>query len=196
MDKPPVTPFFTALARCRSVLHVERLGNCSRLHEKTPAGDGSFGLPFEAYHSPLSDANFCGSFWRLRAVEVTADGLSNYSLRDLLPFINDRTIHNFGVPLDYVGEIFPTNPPAWSLFFEMIASTAFIALVRLKPSALAKTAALSFVTFLGFRIINSLIAGRYGFDFVQGWKSVNLIGGIPRVLFGFLLGMVIYGGGG
>jgi peptidoglycan/LPS O-acetylase OafA/YrhL len=33
-----------------------------------------------------------------------------------------------------IGEIFPANPPAWSLFFEMVASIALSMLTRPFPS--------------------------------------------------------------
>lgn len=42
----------------------------------------------------------------------------------------------------YIGElggpIFPSNPPAWSLFFEMVASLSFVLIVRLEMRSIFK----------------------------------------------------------
>jgi peptidoglycan/LPS O-acetylase OafA/YrhL len=134
--------------------------------------------------------------------EVMARGLTNYSKMDLvgsaiynsffLPFINDRTIHNFGLSFSYVGEIFPSDPPAWSLFFEMLASSAFVFLTRLSRVTLVNVTVWCFAAFLIVGTLNALVEHRLAFNFVQGWNSASFIGGIPRVFFGFSLGIVIY----
>jgi len=90
------------------------------------------------------------------------------------------------------GEIFPLNPPAWSLFYEMVASIAFLIIVRLDRSALRKLIALSGLLFLFYGAFVSLENhGRSIIDFQQGWSASRLVGGFYQVFFGFTVGVFL-----
>src|SRR5271154_389116 len=56
-----------------------------------------------------------------------------------VPFLNNLGIVDMGATAPTViGVIFPSNPPAWSLFFEMIASFAFLFLIKMHFDSLIK----------------------------------------------------------
>lgn len=99
--------------------------------------------------------------------------------------------HNLGTTTT-TGVLFPSNPPAWSLFFEVIASASFLWLVRLNLRALTALMAVSFMALLGYGIGHALWQHRHAIDLELGWATDNFIGGFPRVLYGFTVGMLIY----
>ncbi|WP_225031744.1 acyltransferase family protein [Paraburkholderia sp. XV] len=136
-------------------------------------------------------------------------GLSTYPM----PSIVSATIHNlFFTPYighlgnanmatagavaaaDFtIGEIFPANPPAWSLFFEMVASIAFVIIVRLSRSTMFKIIAISGVMFLITGALTSFEShGHSIVDFSQGWSGSRMDGGFYRVSFGFVVGVLLY----
>ena len=108
-----------------------------------------------------------------------------------LPYIGNWGINNFGAADPSVGEIFPANPPAWSLFFEVVASFSFVALAKLKRSALFKIVVFCYAIMVLNGFLISFLSDRIGYDPAQGWGATNFIGGFPRVFFGFTLGMLL-----
>jgi len=79
----------------------------------------------------------------------------------------------------------PLDPPAWSLFFEMIASILFgVGLWRggLKSLVTAVVAA---------AVALAVAVERYG-TFDIGWSADSLPAGMARVCFGFGLGVLLY----
>ncbi len=133
---------------------------------------------------------------------ITNAGLSTYPNRDILgsgvynsaflPYIGNWGIHNFGAPDPTTGEIFPANPPAWSLFFEVVASFSFVALFKLKRGALFKIVVFCYAAMVLNGFLISFLSHRLGYDSAQGWGATNFIGGFPRVFFGFTLGMLLF----
>jgi peptidoglycan/LPS O-acetylase OafA/YrhL len=109
-----------------------------------------------------------------------------------LPFFNDFSIQVMGSPLYSTPKIFPGNPPAWSLFFEIIASLGFLALFRLRRAALVTIVASSFIAFLACGFIRSHFDHRLGVDMDLGWGPQIFFGGFPRVIYGFSCGLLIY----
>lgn len=103
-----------------------------------------------------------------------------------LPFKN---LVDTGIASDM---IFPLNPPSWSLFFEMIASAAFLILAKLRQKTLIKIAGASFITLLFFGGLVKIANFDYGFDLNIGWGTSNFFGGFPRVFYGFTLGVLLY----
>jgi peptidoglycan/LPS O-acetylase OafA/YrhL len=79
--------------------------------------------------------------------------------------------------------IFLTNPPAWSLFFEMVANILFIFTIRFSKTKL--------VTLTSLLAIFLMIAS-YLFREWPGWSTVNFAGGFPRVGFSFMVGVLIF----
>ena len=109
-----------------------------------------------------------------------------------LPSFNGIATHGTGSAVATVGELFPTDPPAWSLFFEMVASVAFIALVQLKRTGLIATVAASLAAFVLVGVTYALLHHRYECDLDQGWNLATFWGGFPRVIYGFTVGLLLY----
>ena len=116
----------------------------------------------------------------------TDDILRGAALNALyIPYLNADTI-SFEV-----GQVFPANPPAWSLFFEMLASGAFLLLFGLRVRTLMLATALWYVLLLaaGFHYAKG---GGTWFNVHNGYYTSNLAGGLPRVGFGFTLGVLLH----
>lgn len=85
-------------------------------------------------------------------------------------------------------EVFPLNPPAWSLFFELLINLIFaLFLLRLKPRALLPIIAIS-----GVALVAALLL--FGSANI-GWNNATFWGGIPRVGYAFILGVAIFRSG-
>jgi peptidoglycan/LPS O-acetylase OafA/YrhL len=141
---------------------------------------------------------------------AVAIGLADYpqrsiivaSLNNLLfiPYLGDYGVANMvstaaHLPVDKftVGEIFPANPSAWSLFFEMVASVALLVLIRLQRRDLIRIIVASAILLLGTGVL-------LGFEhknsipifFGAGWGTRNFFVGFIRVAYGFTTGVLIY----
>lgn len=114
----------------------------------------------------------------------TTDILRGVALNALyIPFLNT-------VPVYFeVGQVFPADPPAWSLFFEMLASGAFLLLFGLRRNSLILATVLWYVALIAFGIYYG--TGRTWVDVHSGYHTSNLLGGLPRVGFGFTLGVLL-----
>jgi peptidoglycan/LPS O-acetylase OafA/YrhL len=110
----------------------------------------------------------------------------------LVPDLNSFGIYNFGGSSPSVGEIFPVNPPAWSLFFEMIASIAFVFLFKARSSTLIRIVVFCYAALVLDGLVHAFLDYHYAFALDAGWGSDNLVGGFPRVFFGFSVGLLLY----
>jgi peptidoglycan/LPS O-acetylase OafA/YrhL len=119
--------------------------------------------------------------------EIVAVAIGNMFF---IPAMNSKWFILDGTQIS--GQIFPTNGPMWSIFFELVISFTFIFLYRLSNSSIAKICATSFALLFMFSIWNGHVVGNRIFDFDSGWNSSNFMGGVPRVVFGFTCGMLIY----
>lgn len=92
----------------------------------------------------------------------------------------------------YVQPIFPTNHPAWSLFFQLTANILLLPLLVLRTRKLAQVmvASLLGLMWLGYVYASSTNQPVW-VNPSLGWDSLNVIGGFPRVLFGFTLGILL-----
>jgi peptidoglycan/LPS O-acetylase OafA/YrhL len=90
-----------------------------------------------------------------------------------------------------VGELFPSNLPAWSLFFEMVGSMGFLYLITLKKSALRTIILASAILLTLMGILASYEQGRSEMSFNEGWSTARFFGGYFRVAFGFACGIYI-----
>jgi peptidoglycan/LPS O-acetylase OafA/YrhL len=81
--------------------------------------------------------------------------------------------------------IFPTNDPSWSLFFEFAVNVAFgyLALRARKIHIIA-------LTFIGMLWLFFYV--RWTGVAAPGWGAENIIGGIPRTIFGFFSGVFLF----
>ena len=129
----------------------------------------------------------------------TAHGLTTYSTTNIfesglsnlffLPAFTGKEVYYPGL---WVDTLFPIDPPLWSIFFEMVASIGFLALVKLRERQLVKLIGLAFALIL----VSSLVAGlrehHLQLDPDAGWSLQNFLRGFPRVFYGFACGMLLY----
>jgi peptidoglycan/LPS O-acetylase OafA/YrhL len=118
----------------------------------------------------------------------TAVGETNYSIAGLsnalqynllfLPYLNQGTIVNFGHPT--IGQLFPTNAAAWSLFFELFVNLIFARAAGLKLKYVGMIVAASFAIYFVALLVTAA---------QPGWSSGNYWGGFPRALYGFFAGV-------
>ncbi|MEI9986430.1 MAG: acyltransferase [Aliidongia sp.] len=117
----------------------------------------------------------------------TDDILRSVALNALyIPFLNRAQIY-----ID-IGQIFPADPPAWSLFLEMLASAGFLVLFDLRRKALMLVTALCYLALIGAGFYFGRVNGAAGLDISNGFDSHNFLGGVPRVGFGFTLGILLH----
>ncbi len=129
-------------------------------------------------------------------------GFSDFSTKDIInlllynglfiPSVSAQGSYDFGSTELLKSHLFPMNPPAWSLFFELVASIVFVFVVRLKQKILFAIICASYAIMIVNGIWVSVANNRLGIDLDQGWATYNFFGGVPRVFFGFFLGVFIY----
>jgi peptidoglycan/LPS O-acetylase OafA/YrhL len=124
--------------------------------------------------------------------DFTLHGILGVVARNIffMPAMNNNWFIADGAKI--TGQLFPTDGPLWSIFFEFVIGFGFIYFVRWKDLALAKLCALSFTAVVSYSLWNGHYVGNRTFDFDAGWGNNNFIGGFARVLFGFTCGMLIY----
>jgi peptidoglycan/LPS O-acetylase OafA/YrhL len=87
----------------------------------------------------------------------------------------------FGSP---TSSAFPSNPPGWSLFFELFANLAYAIAARyLTPIVLFGICLVSAVILAIFVKLQGPILG---------WSIGTLLGGLPRVLYQFFAGVLVF----
>lgn len=98
-----------------------------------------------------------------------------------LPYLNHGQVTVFDLTLK--DNIFPTNNPAWSLFYELIANLLFVFTIKLSKNTL--------LTITG---VMALLLIWFGLTSVSppGWKTAYFIGGFPRVGYSFMVGVLIF----
>lgn len=97
-----------------------------------------------------------------------------------LPF----ALNLFMLP-SFSGLTFPFDPPAWSLFFELVVNVAFVALfLRLTPRVLWSIVAMG--------ALGLAVSALYFDKLDGGWVPENFLLGFPRVFFGFFAGVLIH----
>jgi peptidoglycan/LPS O-acetylase OafA/YrhL len=125
-------------------------------------------------------------------LKITTD-LTDYIRRDfvvtmltnlfMLPYITAKRA---------VPGVFPTDPSLWSIAFEMLASLSFPLLLKLNNRQLTKFC----LAWLLVLAVSSLLRGvaidhQFYFIVDGGWSVENIMGGFPRVFFGFACGMLL-----
>lgn len=98
---------------------------------------------------------------------------------------------DYNVPQVGIYELFPSNGPLWSIFFEFVASVCFIWFVRLPRRGLFIGSAFCFLLLLGGAYYVTLTTGRV-LTPGAGFAPEHFLLGFPRVFTSFLAGMLIY----
>ncbi|MER2519324.1 MAG: acyltransferase [Bdellovibrionales bacterium] len=109
-----------------------------------------------------------------------------------LPCFAPFGVSSLGSSFSVWGVIFPANPAAWSLFFEMVAGLSFPLLCRLKTRHLFLCVFTLWAGFLGSGLWLGSQNGFYSFFLDAGWGIGNFLVGFPRALFGFVCGVLLY----
>jgi peptidoglycan/LPS O-acetylase OafA/YrhL len=81
--------------------------------------------------------------------------------------------------------IYPANPAAWSLFFEMAVNLAYVFTWRRWTIPI-----LSLISGVSFLVLSG--CGYLFHSLDLGWAWSNVLGGFPRVFFGFPMGVLIF----
>lgn len=98
---------------------------------------------------------------------------------------------DYHLPATGIYELFPSNGPLWSIFFEFVASVCFIWFVRLRRRALLIGSVACFLVLLIGAYYVTLTTGRALTPGV-GFAPEHFLLGFPRVFTSFLAGMLIY----
>jgi peptidoglycan/LPS O-acetylase OafA/YrhL len=106
-----------------------------------------------------------------------------------LLFIPDLV--DYHVPQTGIYELFPSNGPLWSIFFEFVASVCFIWFARIPRKGLWLYSLLSFAVLLAGCYYVMLTTGRALSPGV-GFSPATFYLGFPRVFGAFFAGMAIY----
>jgi peptidoglycan/LPS O-acetylase OafA/YrhL len=99
-----------------------------------------------------------------------------------LPYLNHGAVPIAGGVM-MSGAVFPFNIPAWSLFFELVASIALFLAIR-KGMRAAYVVGFSFIGLAG--------ALWHYKTFNMGWGTSTILGGFPRTAFGLFFGVMMY----
>ena len=126
-------------------------------------------------------------------LKITTD-LSDYTRRD---FAETMLTNLFMLPYITAKEaaygIFPTDPPLWSIAFEMLANLSFPLLLQLDKKRLITFCLAWLIVIMVSSLVRGLIIDhRMHFDINSGFTLENILGGFPRVFFGFACGMLLY----
>lgn len=109
-----------------------------------------------------------------------------------LPVFHHSALPGYASQVMLAGHITLFNPPAWSLFFEMVASLTFIVMARANRRLVAVLTAASFLVMTALAWQESHRNGFGGLTYFGGTTHDSLWAGFPRVLYGFYVGVVIY----
>lgn len=109
-----------------------------------------------------------------------------------IPFLHNINVWDLGSNVPTKGEIFPSNTPSWSLFFEMLASASFVILIKLRFKKLLYVSLSALIVWMCIGSLYSFSSGNSGIDFGMGWGTFDFMGGFPRVLYGFSAGIILY----
>jgi peptidoglycan/LPS O-acetylase OafA/YrhL len=104
-----------------------------------------------------------------------------------IPYLNHKITFSAAT-----GNIFPVDPPLWSIFFELTVSVLFIGLIRLGSQTLEKLGILSYAFLCAACLIGGLIGYNNNIGDPGGFEADNFLSGFPRVFYGFICGMLLY----
>lgn len=121
-----------------------------------------------------------GAAWLL--LELIVSPPAAVTLGQLLAAL---ALASFFLPYPGTTDLFPINSPAWSLLFELLVNLAYAALFRWLKVGLLLGVALVSAVILAVMVIEAGSA-----NMGVTWDTVP--GGVPRTIFSFSIGAVIY----
>ena len=132
-------------------------------------------------------------------------GLSHYGVSDFtgreialatvsnslfVPYFNTRYIYRGQVRGE--GITFPGDSPMWSIFFEFFVSLLFLWLIRCRLKTLVRLAVSAFLLCVMWGLTDAVVSGSCRIGVPLGWNSETFVSGFPRVIYGFVCGMVLH----
>lgn len=127
-------------------------------------------------------------------------GFTDYSVHDIgvsflqnlffLPYFNAGHVLNGKGAIH--GALFPANGPAWSMFFEMLASIFFIFLIKFSRGTLLAAAVFGFALVILTGLLHYTWHPGESISVAAGWSAFNFIGGFPRTAYAFTCGITLY----
>jgi peptidoglycan/LPS O-acetylase OafA/YrhL len=116
--------------------------------------------------------------------DLTWGGIAWAGLLHLLYIPNNSPVTETLFAARMQDTLFPLNNPAWSLFFELLCANFAYAFV----ARFGRRVAVGITAFFGVGLV--IAASRYGA--MPGWGTDNFLGGVPRVMYAFFAGVVIF----
>jgi peptidoglycan/LPS O-acetylase OafA/YrhL len=128
-----------------------------------------------------------GTVIRLTAIGAGLIMVGSYSVGNASQLAAALIVAMLMLPDPFVRLLFPLNPPAWSLFFELAGNIAYASVLRfLTCSVLAAVMAVSALGLAGVLYFGPQ------HDLHVGWSAENLSGGFFRVGYSFFAGVLLY----
>jgi peptidoglycan/LPS O-acetylase OafA/YrhL len=155
-----------------------------------------------AYSKRLQSGMTTLQFMRLRLVRLFPLALLGWALGSSLLIIGrlpEALAHSYlvlfiAIALQFVflpspfeapmTAVFPSNPPEWSLFFELIANFMYGTIVQ--PLRLILLVSICVASALVLAIFVKLQGP------ILGWSIDTLVGGVPRVVYEFFAGVLVF----
>lgn len=92
-----------------------------------------------------------------------------------------------------VDGIFPASDPSWSLFFELFVNLFILQMFCLNQKQLLKAARITLCVWIVCGAIAGIANDRSVILLCGGWDVYSFFVGFPRVFYGFIVGILIYG---
>ncbi|WP_370170010.1 MULTISPECIES: acyltransferase family protein [Hyphomonas] len=115
----------------------------------------------------------------------------DFALTHMGHFAFVPALSDYQIPASDSLILFPSNPPLWSIFYELVASLAFIWIARIPRWRLVGAALAAFSLYLFCCLTLSRMTGT-ALTANVGWNHATFFFGFPRVFSGFLMGIIIY----
>lgn len=106
------------------------------------------------------------------------------------PDIGPETLFNLGLNLAMLPAVtgaivFPFNPAAWSIFFEMVANVFYAAFYKQLRVVVT-------LVIMALGVVGLAVAAAINGSLDVGWSTSNLLYALPRVAYSFFLGVIVF----
>lgn len=138
------------------------------------------GVPSLLFYSVLGYSDYPWS-------DIIASALSNLTF---LPYMNDHKVTLRSLTI--MGQLFPADGPLWSIFFEVVASIAFIWMAKASTSSILRCCCAGLCAIVINGAFGAFVGHSDALETGKGWATLNFFSGFPRVLYGFSCGVLLY----